>query len=237
MLSFWIIKILCTTVGETAADFLNFNLHIGLSGATLVMSVLLTISLFFQILSKNYKPTLYWVTVVLVSVVGTLLTDNLTDYFGVSLVTSSIVFSLLLIGIFALWYKREKTLSMHSINTRSRELYYWSAILCTFALGTAVGDLIAETFQLGYPLSGVLFACALGIVTFLYKKQKLDSVCVFWIAYILTRPLGASIGDYLSQPTSVGGLGLGTTITSMVFLLSITGFVIYTIVYAKFSKK
>jgi uncharacterized membrane-anchored protein len=147
-LYFWIIKILCTTVGETAADFLNTDLHLGLTGTSLVMVGLLIITLFFQFVSRSYKPGLYWLAVVLISIVGTLITDNLTDHFGVSLKTTTMIFSLLLGVVFAAWYVREKTLSVHTIYTIRREAFYWLAILFTFALGTAAGDLTAERLNL-----------------------------------------------------------------------------------------
>jgi uncharacterized membrane-anchored protein len=226
-LYFWIIKILCTTVGETFADFLNTNLGLGLTGTSLVMGLLLIVVLFFQFRSKKYIPTIYWLAVVLISVVGTLITDNLTDNFGVSLITTTIIFGIALIATFMIWYSQEKTLSIHSIITRKRESFYWLAILFTFALGTASGDLIAEKFNLGYLLSGVLFAGAIAVITLAYYRFKLDAVWAFWIAYILTRPLGASIGDYLSQSPDDGGLGLGTTTTSIIFLAAILILVLY----------
>lgn len=226
-LYFWIIKILCTTVGETAADFLNTSFHLGLTGTTLVMGTLLVITLFFQFRAKRYVPGIYWLAVVLISVFGTLITDNLTDNFGVSLVTTTITFSIALTVIFAAWYKVEKTLSIHSIHTVRREAFYWLAILFTFALGTAAGDLTAETFKLGYLFSALMFGVLIAIVTAAHVRFKLNAVLAFWIAYILTRPLGASIGDYLSQPRDNGGLGLGTVVTSVIFLTAILATVIY----------
>ena len=230
---FWVIKILCTTVGETAADFLNTNLNLGLNGTSLVMGALLLIVLFFQFRSKKYKPSIYWLAVVLISIVGTLITDNLTDNFNISLVTTTVIFAVTLGVIFLVWYGVEKTLSIHSIRTTRREFFYWLAILFTFALGTAAGDLIAESFKLGYPLSALLFASGIGVVTFLYYKLNLNAVLAFWIAYILTRPLGASLGDYLSQAKDDGGLGLGVVITSLIFLVAILSTVIYLVVTKK----
>ncbi|MDB5177017.1 MAG: rane protein [Candidatus Saccharibacteria bacterium] len=224
---FWIIKILCTTVGETAADFLNMDLNFGLTLTTYVMSALMLIILAVQVMSKKYIAGLYWLVVVFISVVGTLITDNLTDNLGVSLQTSSIVFSIILAAVFAGWYWSEKTLSIHSIRTRKRELFYWATILFTFALGTAVGDLIAEQFSVGYLLSIVLFGVIIAAVTVAHYKFKLNAVLAFWIAYILTRPFGASFGDLLSQPTDAGGLGLGVVGTSAIFLVLIVLFVGY----------
>ena len=194
-LYFWIIKILCTTVGETGADYLNTNLNLGLTGTSLVMSVLLIIILIFQFNSIKYRPSIYWFAVVLLSVVGTLITDNLTDNFGISLKTTSLIFSIILGTVFTIWYKVEKTLSIHSIHTFRRESFYWLAILFTFALGTATGDLLAETFKVGYLLSAVLFGGFIAITYVGYKYFKVNSVLAFWIAYIFTRPLGASLGE------------------------------------------
>lgn len=226
-LYFWIIKIMATTVGETAADFLNFNLHFGLTNTSLIMSALLAIFLVLQVRARQYIPGLYWLAVVLISVVGTLITDNLVDNFGIALETTTIVFSLALLATFAAWYASEKTLSIHTIFTMKRELFYWAAILFTFALGTAAGDLAAEGLNLGYFNSTLMFGALIGIVAFAYYGFKANAVLTFWIAYILTRPFGASFGDYLSQSVADGGLGLGTVITSAIFLSTIAILVIY----------
>jgi uncharacterized membrane-anchored protein len=224
---FWIIKILCTTVGETAADFINEKLNLGLTGTSLIMSAVLLVILFFQFRARKYEPPIYWLAVVFISVVGTLITDNLTDNFGVSLVTTTIIFAIALTSTFLIWYRSERTLSIHSIFTTRRETFYWLAILFTFALGTAAGDLTAEKLNLGYPVSACLFAGLIAVVTVAYYYFKLNAVAAFWIAYILTRPLGASIGDYLSQARADGGLGIGATITSIIFLTTILGLVVY----------
>ena len=230
---FWIIKILCTTVGETAADFLNTNLKLGLTGTTVVMGILLVIVLFFQFRLKKYVPGVYWMAVVLLSIFGTLITDNLTDNFGISLITTTIIFGIVLAIVFAFWYKVEKTLSIHTINKMRREGFYWLAILFTFALGTAAGDLTAEHLNLGYFVSVILFASLIAIVTGAHLRFRLNAVLSFWIAYILTRPLGASIGDFLSQDKSSGGLELGTVVTSGLFLFAILTTVIYLTVTKK----
>ena len=226
-LYFWIIKILCTTVGETAADFLNSNLGLGLTKTTFVISAFLVVALVFQFRYRQYVPAIYWVSVVLISVVGTLITDNLTDNFGVSLVTTTVVFSIVLAGVFAAWYASERTLSIHTIVTTKREAFYWLTVLFTFALGTAAGDLTAERLAVGYWKSAILFGALIGIVFFLHLKVGLNAILAFWIAYILTRPLGASIGDYLSQPKADGGLGLGTMVTSVIFLVTILAVIVY----------
>ncbi|EXI88506.1 MAG: hypothetical protein AW11_02126 [Candidatus Accumulibacter regalis] len=226
-LFFWIIKIMATTVGETAADFLNVNLDFGLTGTSLVMGGLLLVALLAQIKVKRYIPWIYWLAVVLISVFGTLVTDNLVDNFGVSLQTTTAIFSIALLATFGLWYASERTLSIHTIFTTRRELFYWAAILFTFALGTAAGDLAAEGLQLGYAYSGLMFGAMIGAVTIAYYLFNLNAVLAFWIAYVLTRPFGASCGDLLSQPVANGGLGLGTVVTSAIFLLTILGLVAY----------
>jgi len=225
-LFFWIIKVLCTTVGETFADFLNVNLGFGLTGTSITMGVLLALALFFQFKAKKYIPAIYWVTVVFISVFGTLVTDNLTDKMGIRLETSTIIFSILLLLTFVLWYLNEKTLSIHSIYTKRRELFYWLTILFTFALGTASGDLMAEGLGLGYLNTGIIVATVI-VIVIVAQKLKLNSVLSFWIIYIMTRPLGASIGDFLSQPTKYGGLGLGATLTSVIFLTGILAIILY----------
>jgi len=225
--SFWIIKVLATTVGETLADYLSVNLNFGLSVTSYVMSAVLLMALLNQFRLKRYVPASYWIVVVLMSITGTLITDRLVDNLGVSFMTINIVFSVVLAVIFGLWYSNEKTLAMHSINTAKRELFYWAAILFTFALGTATGDLLAEALKLGYAQSALVFGVLIGIVAAGYYYFRMNAVLAFWIAYILTRPLGASTGDLLSQPTTNGGFGFGTIGTSMLFLSIIVSLVIY----------
>lgn len=232
-LFFWIIKILATTVGETAADNLNTSFNLGLTNLTYLMGGVLAVALFFQFRLKRYVPGVYWTAVVLISVVGTLITDNMTDNFGVPLTTSTIVFGVALAATFAAWYAKERTLSIHSIVTGRREAFYWLAILFTFALGTAAGDLVAEKIGLGFLVSALGFAGIIAAVTVAHLKFGLNAVLAFWIAYILTRPLGASLGDWLSQPKADGGLALGTTGTSVLFLTAILGVVTFLTVTRK----
>ncbi len=223
--AFWIIKILATTVGETAADYLNVDLKLGLVNTSYIMSGILLMLLLNQLRLKRYVPAMYWIVVVFMSVTGTLITDRLIDSLGFSLVTITIAFSVVLSMIFGFWYFTEKTLAMHSINTVKRELFYWAAILFTFALGTATGDLLAETLKLGYTQAALIFGTAIAIITISYKYFRMNGILAFWLAYILTRPLGASIGDLLSQPLANGGFGLGTVVTSILFLVVIVTFV------------
>ena len=232
-LYFWVIKVLCTTVGETAADLLNEKAGLGLTGVSVLMSALLAVVLVVQFRTTAYRAGVYWLAVALISVVGTLISDNLTDNMGVPLETTTTVFGIVLAVVFVVWYRRERTLSIHSIDTTGREAFYWLAVLFTFALGTAAGDLVSERMDLGYWLSAVLFALAIAAVGIAHFALGLDAVWSFWIAYILTRPLGASIGDYLSQPTGDGGLGLGTVVTSVLFLAVILGLVVFLTVTRK----
>ncbi len=226
-LYFWIIKVLCTTVGETFADFLNTNFNLSLTNLTYIIGALLIVALFFQFRSRKYIAGIYWLSVVLISVVGTLITDNLTDNLGVALTTTTIIFAVALALTFGLWYLKEKTLSIHTIYTSRREAFYWLAILFTFALGTAGGDLMAESLSLGYLISAFIFAAGIAVITLAHVKFKLHAIPAFWAAYILTRPLGASLGDLFSQARADGGFGLGTTVTSGIFLAAILATVIY----------
>lgn len=220
-LIFWLIKTLATTVGETAADYLNMTLKLGLLATSGLMAFLLVIALAVQLWTRRYIPAVYWLAVVLISVVGTLISDNLVDNLGVSLVLSSAIFAAALAVVFGVWYAIERTLSVHTITTTRRELFYWAAILFTFSLGTSAGDLIGEKLGLGYAWSVVLFLALIAAVYAAWRFLKLDAVLAFWAAYILTRPLGASTGDLLSQARQDGGLGLGSTWTSVVFLTAI----------------
>ncbi len=224
---FWIIKVLCTTVGETFADFLNINLGLGLTRTTWLMGGLLVVALAFEFRARRYIPGLYWLAVVLLSIVGTLITDNLSDNMGVSLVTTTLVFSALLAVTFIAWWMVEHTLSVRFIDSTRRETFYWLAILFTFALGTAAGDLVAERWQVGYLLSAAIWGGLIAVAAIAHLRFGLNAIFAFWFAYILTRPLGASIGDYLSQPRADGGLALGTVGTSALFLVAILALVVY----------
>lgn len=224
---FWLIKLMAVTMGETAADYLAVNLGFGLTATSLIMTAVLIGALFLQFGQKRYVPWSYWLAVVLVSIVGTLVTDNLVDNFGVSLVTTTVIFTLALAATFLCWFRSEGTLSIHTVFSTRREAWYWLAILFTFALGTAAGDLVAEEFGLGYMATGILFGLIIVSLAVGYFLLGLDPVLGFWLAYIFTRPLGASFGDLLSQPVQYGGFGLGTILTSTLFLTVIIAIVAY----------
>lgn len=223
---FWIIKILCTTVGESFADWINSTLGVGLGRTALLFTAVFAVVLVVQMRLDRYVPFAYWLTVVVVSVTGTLYTDILTDSLNVPLKVSTTVFAVLLAVVFAVWYSRERTLSIHSIVTVPREAFYWLAVLVTFALGTAAGDWTLELTGWG-PGTSVLLPAGLIAVVVLCWRLGAQAVLSFWLAYILTRPLGANIGDFLASPTSEQGLGLGTALTSVVFLAAILGTVVY----------
>lgn len=216
-LAFWVIKILSTTVGETGADYLAVDVGFGAGWTSIGMALLLGGALFLQMRKKAYSPWIYWLTVVLVSIVGTQITDIMTDMLDISLYFSTAVFSVLLALNFLIWFTLENNLSIREINTPRRELFYWSTVLCTFALGTAAGDLATEALGLGFTVGAVIFG-ALIAATLLAWRLGANVVLTFWIAYILTRPFGASLGDLLTQAKTYGGLGMGAAWTSAIFL-------------------
>jgi uncharacterized membrane-anchored protein len=229
---FWVIKVLCTTVGESFADWINSTLGVGLVNTAWIFTAVLIAVLAVQLRLKRYVPFPYWLTVVVVSVTGTLYTDILTDQLDVPLWVSSAVFSVLLVVVFIVWWRRERTLSIHSVTTLRRESFYWGAVLVTFALGTATGD---WTLQLTGWSPGVSVLLPLGLIAAIALLWKLGAnpVLSFWLAYILTRPLGANIGDWLASPKTAQnpgdptGLALGTFSTSLIFL----GLILATVVY------
>ena len=226
-LAFWVVKVLATTVGETAADFLDATLGLGLTGTSLVTTAALVAALGLQFTCRRYVPGTYWTAVVLVSVLGTLVTDQLVDGLGVSLPVTTAAFAVALVAVLAAWRASEGTLSVHTIVTARREAFYWLAILVTFALGTAAGDLLAERGDLGYATSAAVFAAAIALVALAHHRLHLGASAAFWAAYVLTRPLGASVGDLLSHNRADGGLGLGTTVTSAAFLVAIVAVVVH----------
>ena len=223
---FWVIKILCTTVGESFADWINTTLGVGLIKTSLIFTVVLVAVLAWQLRLDRYVPFVYWLTVVVVSVTGTLYTDILTDVWGVPLALSTTVFAVVLALVFGVWYARERTLSIHSITTTPREVFYWLAVLVTFALGTASGDWILELTGWG-PGTSVLLPAGLIVAIFIGWRLGANAVLSFWLAYILTRPLGANLGDWLGFPKDQQGLGLGVAITSVIFLSAILATVVY----------
>src|ERR1700681_687670 len=225
-LAFWIIKIMSTTVGETGADYLAVHVGLGTAVTGAIMVGLLLAALLVQLRMRRYVPWIYWLTVVLVSIVGTQITDALTDGLSISLYESTATFAMALAATFAVWYRTEHTLSIHTIITTRRELFYWVAILFTFALGTAAGDLATEALGLGFNVGVVAFSVLIAVIGAAYYIGA-NAVVTFWLAYILTRPLGASLGDLLSQARPYGGLGLRAVYTSVAFLIVIDALVAF----------
>ncbi|UQU67626.1 hypothetical protein COUCH_15710 [Couchioplanes caeruleus] len=214
--TFWVIKVLSTTIGETFADFLSVNVGLGSIVTDALMLAVLVVALAVQLRTTKYTPWIYWLCVVLVSIVGTQITDLFTDDLGVSLYVSTALFAVVLAVVFAVWYRQEGTLAITSVDTPRREAFYWAAILTTFALGTAAGDLATEALSLGFR-NGVLIFGGLLLLTWLARRAGAGLVLTFWIAYVLTRPLGASLGDLLTQAKDFGGLDLGASVTSILF--------------------
>jgi uncharacterized membrane-anchored protein len=223
---FWVIKILCTTVGESFADWINMKLGVGLNATALIFTVIIAVVLGYQLSLNRYVPFVYWLTVVVFSVTGTLYTDILTDDLGVPLALSTSVFAAALAIVFGVWYARERTLSIHSIVTRPRELFYWLAVLVTFALGTAVGDWTLQLTGWGPGISVLLPAVLIALIVIGWRLGA-NAVLSFWLAYVLTRPLGANLGDWFASPSADHGIGVGTAVTSAIFLTAILATVVY----------
>lgn len=230
-LFFWIIKILTTGMGEVTSDFLARSIEPVVAVA--ISAVVLLITLIIQFSVKRYVAWIYWINVVMVSVFGTMAADVLHVGFGISYSASTIFFAIALAIVFTVWHLKEKTLSIHSIYTRRREVFYWLTVLTTFALGTAVGDMTASTMKLGYLYSGILFAGLFLIPVIAYKVFKLNEIFTFWFAYIVTRPLGASVADWMGAPVQNGGLGIGTGIVS----LALTVIIFVLVGYMSISRK
>ena len=223
---FWVIKVLCTTVGETFADFMATHFGLTLTVESLIFGAILAVALAVQMKLTRYVPFSYWLCVVLVSIFGTLVTDNLTDHFGTPLWLSTTIFSALLAVVFGVWYQSQRTLSIHTIVTLPRETFYWLAVLVTFALGTASGDWVVELLNTGYKWPFLLVVAIVALISLAHYRLGLGAVLTFWLVYILTRPLGANLGDLLSQ-SDLDGLGLGAANTSYIFLAAILGLVVF----------
>lgn len=232
---FWIIKLLTTAMGEVTSDYLVNHIDpviaVALGGIGLVVTLILQFSV------RRYIPWVYWLTVVMVAIFGTMAADVLHIGLGIPYFASTTFFAVALIIIFAVWYISEKTLSIHSIYTPRREVFYWATVMATFALGTAVGDLTATTVGLGYFSSGVLFAILIAIPALAFWLFGLNEIIAFWLCYILTRPLGASFADWAGKLRYQGGLGLGTGPVSLGLTILIVGFVSYLTIKHKDSKK
>lgn len=201
-------KVLTTGMGEATSDTLVHQLAPVL--AVMLGFVGLVIALALQFAAPRYRPWIYWLAVVMVAVFGTMAADVLHIQFGIPYVVSTTFFAIVLAAVFTIWYSSEHTLSIHTINTRRREVFYWLTVIATFALGTATGDMTASTFHLGYLVSGVLFTILIAVPAVAHRWFGLNAIFAFWFAYILTRPLGASYADWLGVSHARGGLNWGS---------------------------
>lgn len=217
-LFFWIVKLLTTAMGESTSDYLVY--HINPYAAVIIGALGLAVSLILQFAVRRYIPWVYWFAVAMVAVFGTMAADVMHVVLGIPYLVSTTCFTIILIIVFIVWYASEKTLSIHSITTRRRELFYWATVIATFALGTASGDMTAATLGLGYFASAVLFAGLFALPALAYRFMGLNGIAAFWLAYIMTRPLGASIADWLGKPY-LGGLGFGDSIIALVLTIAI----------------
>lgn len=232
-LLFWLIKILSTTVGETAADYVSVNLNLGLTITAVVMGAITIGATIWNFKQKNYYPPAYWLLIVMMSIEGTLITDLLVEKLGVSLLTLDVIFAIAMALLFFVWYKKEHTLSIHDINNDTREKFYWIIVLTTFALGTGVGDTVSEYWSFGYLHSLLLFGSIFILAGIFYYFKIISGVLAFWIAFIVTRPIGASLGDLFIQEPKDGGLGLSIGLINIVFFIVIIGAVVYLTIHSK----
>lgn len=234
---FWVIKIFSTTVGETAADYVADNLNLGLVLTTVVMGIITIGATIWNFKQKKYYPPSYWLLIVMMSIEGTLITDLLVDQLHVSLLILDVFFTIAMVLLFYFWYKKEGTLSIHSINNDKREIFYWLIVLTTFALGTGVGDTVSEYLNFGYLNSLILFGSIFILAGVLYYFKIINAVVAFWIAFIVTRPIGASLGDLLIQPPKEGGLGISLVTINIIFFIVIIASVIYLTILQGNNKK
>lgn len=228
---FWIIKILTTAMGEATSDFLDHRFSPYLAGT--IAFVAFAFALILQFKQDRYRPWVYWFTVAMVAVFGTMAADGLHVELGVPYIASSLFYAVALAIVLIAWYKSEGTLSIHSIHTRRREVLYWLTVLATFAMGTALGDLTATTFGLGYLHAGFLFAGIFLLPGLAYGLFRLNPIFCFWFAYIITRPLGASFADWMGAPKSAGGLGLGRAVVS----LSLSAVIVLVVAFMAITRK
>lgn len=222
---FWIVKLLTTAMGESTSDYLVY--HMNPYVAVILGFIGFTGALILQFAVRKYVAWVYWLLVVMVAIFGTMVADVTHVVLGVPYYVSTIAFAIMLGVVFTTWYKVEKTLSIHTVHTRRREVFYWAAVLATFAMGTAAGDMAAMTLHLGYLASGILFMVLFLLPGVCYAWFGLDSVFAFWSSYVMTRPLGASFADWLGKPTSITGLGYGDGIVAGVLAVLIVIFVGY----------
>jgi uncharacterized membrane-anchored protein len=221
---FWVLKLLTTGMGEAMSDFLGSH-SVPIAGAIGIFG--LAFAIWLQMRQREYRAPVYWFAVMMVAIFGTMAADGIHDGASLSYAVTTPLFALIMAAIFLLWYRSEGTLSIHTIDTRRREGYYWATVLATFALGTAAGDLTATNLDLGYLASAVLFSGVIAIPAIGWWRFHMNSIFAFWFAYIVTRPIGASIADWLSKPPSISGLGLGDGTVSALALIVFVSLVAY----------
>ncbi|WP_025718251.1 COG4705 family protein [Paenibacillus sp. 1-18] len=224
---FWIMKICATTLGETAGDLLSQTLNVGYAISSMILFSIFLISLIFQLLSKKYHPFLYWTVILTTSTAGTTMSDYMDRSLGLGYATGSFILICILLAIFSFWYFSERSLNVNNITTRKVEVIYWIAILFSNTLGTALGDFLADSSGLGFVGGAVLIGSLLGIILLLTYFTNFSRVFLFWIAFVLTRPFGATFGDFLTKSHAKGGLDLGTMGSSLVLVTILIALIIY----------
>jgi uncharacterized membrane-anchored protein len=230
-LAFWIMKICATTLGETAGDMFSMTLNMGYAISSIILMALFLVSLIAQLKTKTFQPLLYWLVILTTSTTGTTMSDFMDRSLGLGYLTGSIILVLCLVLILAVWYRMEGSLQVSNIATRRTEIFYWFAILISNTLGTALGDFLADDSGLGFFGGAALVGSVITLIALLYKTTSLNKIFLFWSAFILTRPFGATFGDLLTKPIANGGLGFGTIGSSSV-LVTILVVMIWTTYYA-----
>ncbi|MGG4218002.1 hypothetical protein ABEW32_07205 [Paenibacillus jamilae] len=225
---FWIMKICATTLGETAGDLLSQTLNVGYAISSMILFSIFLISLMFQLFSKKYHPFLYWTVILTTSTAGTTMSDYMDRSLGLGYATGSFILVCILLAIFSFWYFSERSLNVNNITTRKVEVIYWIAILFSNTLGTALGDFLADSSSLGFVGGAVLIGSSLGLILLLTYSTNVSRVFLFWLAFVLTRPFGATFGDLLTKSHTKGGLDLGTMGSSLVLFIILIALIIYT---------
>jgi len=224
ILLFWVVKILTTAGGEATSDYLR--IYGNFKGGAVELG-LFVVGLVWQFRTRRYSAFAYWFFAYAIAVIGTGVADFLHLDVGIPYAGTTLLWLVVLVAIFAVWHRRERTLSIHSITTQRREAYYWATVFATFALGTALGDYTAIALNLGYLSSAILFSVVIFLPAIAHWRFRLNAVAAFWMSYVVTRPLGASWADYISKPRNLGGLAFGDGQTALVFGLAIAGCVVY----------
>lgn len=226
--AFWVMKICATTLGETGGDLLSMTLNVGYAASSLILISVFAVTLALQLLSRKHHPLLYWSVILSTSTAGTTMSDYMDRTLGLGYATGSAILVTLLLGIFAFWRLTTQSLSVQDIRTRKVEVIYWVAILFSNTLGTALGDFLADDSGLGFAGGALLIGSLLALVLAAHYLTSLSKTLLFWLAFVLTRPFGATLGDVLTKPTEHGGLNLGTKGSSLVLLAVLLGAIFHT---------